>query len=537
MHKRDDYIRVDPRIVHLLDVMQAMTSTLETDELLQRIVEAVTRILPCESCILWMYNDEKKLLQPQTIQGFKWEDVETHCFAPSEGTIGKAFSEQKEIITNDLKKFSGFVRKGDIVEGIQSLLDVPLVLKGQSIGVLDAVNKIPEHVFDDEDAKILSILAAQAAIAIGNAKIHSSVQRQVYELNILHSFTQTIGTNLNTSEVLEVLLTQAATLMDMEDCSIFLFDPKEQVLELAEARNQRKQLIGRLKIPLSQGLVGYAAATRHTVMVSDEDLDEFRAGPPPDYGPYQIAIASAMYLPDKLIGVIEVRDTKTRDISDETVMLFKTITKEMAVFLEKARLYSTVQELYLDVIKSLSEAVEAKDPATIGHCFRVSYYAAQIARAMGLDEELTEQIRVAGHLHDIGKIGVPERILLKTKPLTESEYDLIKRHSDIGAKILEPIEMLGKVSTLVRYHHEHFDGTGYPEGLKGEEIPLGSRILAVADSFEAMTWNRPYREGQSHDSALVEIKKCAGAQFDPQVVEAFARVYRTLFLSHRFMER
>ncbi len=517
---------IDPRVLTLLDVTKAMTSTLELEELLQRIVKAVTEMLPSQGCILWLLNKDTGLLHPTNIHGFTWEEVGTHAFAPGEGTIGSAYSEQKPIITNDLKKYTKFVRKGAVVDRIVSLMDVPMILDGKSIGVLDAANKVPGNDFNDDDARMLSLLASQAAIAISNAKAHADVQRRAYELEALHSITQVMGTNLETRDILRIITRETHKLFDFGDCSIFLYDSLDRCFELAAAIGMREPLTGKLRIPFREGLISYVAETRRTTMVSNEDLDVYRSLPPADYDGFNTAIAAPLFLPNKLLGVIEVRDPAVRDLSMEDLLLFKTIVQQMSVFLEKAHLFHTVQELYLEVIKSLCETVEAKDPETIGHCFRVSEYAVRIAGQMGLDDETIEQIRVAAHLHDIGKIGIPEAILLKADRLTTDEYEKVKRHSEIGARILTPIEFFGNVTAFVRHHHERWDGSGYPSRLKGEAIPLGARILAVADSFEAMTWQRPYGHSMSREQALTEVIRCAGSQFDPDVVEAFRAVFR-----------
>ncbi len=517
--------RIDPRVLTLLDVTKAMTSTLEIDDLLQRIVCAVTQVLPCEGCILWLLDKDTGQLRPMTIHGFTWEEVGTHEFSPGEGTIGSAFSEQRTVITNDLKRFAKFVRKGDVVDRIVSLLDVPMILDGRSIGVLDAANKIPGNDFNDDDGGMLSLLASQAAIAIDNARAHSEIRRRAYELEMLHSITQVMGTNLETRDVIRIIARETLKLLNFNDCSVFLYDSLNRRFELAAAIGSREHQVGRLWVPFDDGLISYTARTRKTVMVSNEDLDEYRNCSPADYDGFRTVIAAALFLPDKLLGVIEVRERTVRDLTDEDLMLLKTIVQQMAVFLEKANLYHTVQELYLEVIKSLCETVEAKDPETIGHCYRVSEYAVRLAREMKLEEEVIEQIRVAAHLHDIGKIGIPEAILLKADRLTSEEYATIKQHSEIGAKILTPIEFFGNVTAFVRYHHERFDGNGYPDNLKGKGIPIGARILAVADSFEAMTWHRPYHDSLLPAEALEEVLKCSGTQFDPDVVRAFRSVF------------
>ena len=181
-----------------------------------------------------------------------------------------------------------------------------------------------------------------------------------------------------------------------------------------------------------------------------------------------------------------------------------------------------LEELFLASVQSLAEALEVKDPYTRGHSVRVSHYSVVIAREMGLGDELLRRIELGGHVHDIGKIGVREDVLNKPGKLTNDEYQHIMTHPMVGWKILAPL--LGDMPealSIVRSHHERFDGRGTPDGLAGASIPLEARITAAADSFDAMTSDRPYRPGLSMNEALAEIVRCSGTQFDPQVVAAF----------------
>jgi ribonuclease P protein subunit RPR2 len=181
----------------------------------------------------------------------------------------------------------------------------------------------------------------------------------------------------------------------------------------------------------------------------------------------------------------------------------------------------TAREMYVATMKSLAHVVEAKDPTTRGHLDRTAHYGLALARK--IDPELAARPEVAYgfFLHDIGKVGIPESILCKTEPLTELEWVVMRSHPNQGARIVEPIPFMGEAVEIVRSHHERFDGTGYPQGLQGEEIPLAARIFAIADSFDAMTSDRPYRSALSTEAAVAEIIAGSGTQFDPTCVEAF----------------
>ncbi len=189
------------------------------------------------------------------------------------------------------------------------------------------------------------------------------------------------------------------------------------------------------------------------------------------------------------------------------------------------RLYEDLRETYMRTIKALAHAIDARDHYTYSHSDNVTRYSETIARAMNVDLRYIEDLRDACQLHDLGKIGVHDSILSKPGALTQEEFDEIKKHAEKGAQILEPLKFLGNVIDIVKHHHERWDGKGYPDELKGEFIPLGARIMAVADSFDAMTSARPYRKvSLSRQEAIEEIKKNSGTQFDPKVVEAFLKV-------------
>ena len=188
------------------------------------------------------------------------------------------------------------------------------------------------------------------------------------------------------------------------------------------------------------------------------------------------------------------------------------------------KLYEKVNETYLGTVKALAVAVDEKDPYTKVHSENVARYAVAIAREMGFNPHQVEVVERAARLHDLGKIGVRDYILVKPDELTPEEWDEIKEHSIKSAKILEPLVFLNGVIKAVRHHHERFDGGGYPNGKAGGEIPIEARILAVADAFDAMTSDRPYRRAMSRDEAIGELKRESGKQFDPAVVKIFLRL-------------
>ena len=202
---------------------------------------------------------------------------------------------------------------------------------------------------------------------------------------------------------------------------------------------------------------------------------------------------------------------------------------EVTVQERTKQLFDKHQELriaYIQTIKALAEAVDAKDSYTRGHSERVGVYASKIARELGLPKDQIERVYIAGVLHDLGKIGIRDAVILKPEKLTDAEYDEIKTHPVIGARILQQVQFLSDVVPCVRHHHEWFDGSarGYPERLAGDRIPLPSRIILVADTVEAMTSDRPYRKAMPLDTVLAEVRRFTGTQFDPNCAAAMLRL-------------
>ncbi len=214
--------------------------------------------------------------------------------------------------------------------------------------------------------------------------------------------------------------------------------------------------------------------------------------------------------------------------SHETKML-DAVTGMLGAFLENTALYIEQQQTFVGTVKAMSSAIDAKDPYTQGHSERVAMLSAKIAQQLGQSEEQVERIRISGLVHDVGKIGVPESVLCKPGRLTDDEFGMIKLHPTIGYEILKDIPSLHDILPGVLHHHEKWDGSGYPEGLSGEDIPLMARIMAIADTFDAMSSNRAYRSGMPRAKVLAEIERCAGSQFDPELIPHFLAIDLTQY--------
>jgi len=232
---------------------------------------------------------------------------------------------------------------------------------------------------------------------------------------------------------------------------------------------------------------------------------------------YKNIITLALVSRDQVLGFLTLYSNSSFANLDYLTIYCNYLAAQMSV----VRLYEEAKELCFSITQALVMAIEAKDSYTAGHSMRVTGIAENIGQKLGFSQEQLERLRKAALLHDIGKIGIPEKILNKPGKLLPEEYREIQNHPEIGLEIIKPIEQMRDIFEIIYHHHEKYDGTGYPGGLKGEEIPLEARVLAVADAYEAMTSDRAYRKALTKKEAVSEILKQKGQQFDPKVVEAF----------------
>lgn len=240
------------------------------------------------------------------------------------------------------------------------------------------------------------------------------------------------------------------------------------------------------------------------------------------------AVSIPLFHKQELVGILNIGGKISGDsYSKDDLALLHNLGNEAAVAISNAHLYNDLQQSYLQTIQALAQAIEANDEYTRGHSDRVTILAMEIAREMRIDRQDMETLKYACILHDVGKIAVIKEVLNKPGKLTAAEFDIIKLHAEKGEEIIAPVGFLAAVRPVIRHHHERYDGKGYPDGLDNGKIPLLSRIIAVADTFDAMTSHRPYRPALSAEAAVKELRRYAGIQFDPQVVDAFLKMYKT----------
>jgi putative nucleotidyltransferase with HDIG domain len=375
-------------------------------------------------------------------------------------------------------------------------------------------------------------------LAAKYAEVHTlnqDLQDKLTKLQAINEASRILVSRRETSEFVSMTMEIILRILRFDRAILMLIDPATRDLTYVAAAGAAPELIGSMKsyrVPMSRehNLMVKAVTTGEPILVTDVEA----AGLNPSnfilarFHPHSFCLCPLTTTDVGVIGVLGAdRATHKEPISATDLDYLTTFANTIAVSLQRARLDEELKMSYLNSVRALVHALEEKDPYTKGHSERVASIAALIGEEMGLSSEELEQLRIGGFLHDIGKIGVPESIIKNPKSLSKSEFRVIQRHAIKGVEIIEPISFLRPHLHLIRHHHERYDGKGYPDGLKGDEIPVGARIMAVADTYDAMTSSRPYRKGLPPVQALRAISRESGQQFAPEVVVAFQRVFDT----------
>ena len=421
------------------------------------------------------------------------------------------------------------------IAGEGAVLLLPMLVRGRTTGVVFISDGPERGDFSAEDIEIALRFANRLAVALENASLHDREQRKIKETVALLEITRAINSTLDLREILDKVVQMTVDLCGVAMCVFYL----------------REEEDGRFMPAASYGFMqdGLRGDRRNEGFLI-ESMDRaglalLQKGEPVALIPSQVECLLPAYImqehgvdlifvyplttKDRLSGVFVLfyPCRESADLDREEVEVVRAIAAQASMAIENAALYEDIEKSYFSTVQALAKAIEVKDPYTHGHSERVTEYALMIADALQLEERERQKLKYAATLHDIGKIGIAGRVLNKPGSLTDEEYSHVKTHPELGDSIIEPVEFLQGPRPIILHHHEHYDGKGYPVGLKGKDIPLCARILSVADAFEAMRSDRPYRRALPLEKARRELMRNAGTQFDPEIVKIFLELLDT----------
>jgi putative nucleotidyltransferase with HDIG domain len=400
--------------------------------------------------------------------------------------------------------------------------DSPPIAAALKIGAFDCLIRP----FTDEQLAHKIEQAQQVGNALVNSNLYETVNRKLLELQVVSSYSEKLMGMVDEYDVIHALFETAIRHFDVDFIAFLVVQRRtHEFLYWSRYAIDEKTLqeFGSETIAVFNRAAETNIRRRRTVYNAVK-LD----GQPGD--PLHLPLLAFRYVvplcwDDLRFGAVFFGAVAEPGQASGKLALLSSIVGQTRIALTNTKLYGDMKENYIRTIKALAIAVDAKDTYTHGHSENVMNIADEIARELNVDEKIIGSIRDAGLLHDIGKIGIPGYILNKPGPLTYEEFNgIMKTHSTLGANIVRDVPFLRDLHKLILYHHEHYDGKGYPDGLKGEQIPLGARILHVADAFEAMTSNRPYRNSLGRAEAIRRLIEGSGKQFDPSIIAAFLQL-------------
>ncbi|MBC7320079.1 GAF domain-containing protein [bacterium] len=407
----------------------------------------------------------------------------------------------------------------------------PLLTREKVIGVLNIYSSKPGF-FTSKRIELLQNFAHISAFSLENAKLFEETQNRFKMIQALRNIDMAITGSLDPRVVFNVALDEITLQLNIDAVDILRLNPYTQRLEYTAGRGFHTHIIENTSIPIGEDIAGRAALERHTICIQNlaEDNKWVRRELISAEG-FVTYYAVPLIAKGRVLGVLEIFHRLPLEENKEWQGYLETLAGQVAIAIDNTELLHNLQQsnikliqAYEATIEGWAKALELRDRETKGHSQRVQDLTTKIARHLGIGDEEIAHIRRGALLHDIGKMGVPDSILLKPSKLTDEEWEIMKMHPVYAYQMLSTIEYLRPALDIPYCHHERWDGSGYPRGLKGKEIPLSARIFAVVDVYDALTSDRPYRKAWTKEEAINYIKEQSGKQFDPEVVEAFLEV-------------
>jgi putative nucleotidyltransferase with HDIG domain len=373
----------------------------------------------------------------------------------------------------------------------------------------------------DKAVKVVELLIYMSDAALDSHTLANEALEKYKEISLLYEMSEKISSSLDSSKVSQLIIDQVKALVKADNVSVFRMNEESKELEIIAVTGS--EYTQSAKIKSGEGIIGSVFLSKKSEIVNDTTKDN-------RYISGSSNVSSIMCVPmmlkQRASGVIKVSAIKHTEYSAEDLKLLVILATHAAVAVENAWLYDRLADTFFSTINTLAETIEIRHPSSKGHSKRVAKASLSIGRTFGLSMKEMSDLRLASVLHDIGKIGIPDNVLLKTSDLTAEESRIMDRHSEAGADMLKNIKQLKEVIPGVRAHHERYDGTGFPDKLKGDKIPVVARVLAVANAFDNYVTGHNRQAAILEDDAAEKIRKLSGTEFDPDVVRAFYKIFK-----------
>jgi HD-GYP domain-containing protein (c-di-GMP phosphodiesterase class II) len=441
-----------------------------------------------------------------------------------------------------------WARELEELESLGAELFIPLKVQGELVGILTLGPKLSEETYSHDDQTVLITLARQIAVAIDNARLYELARREINErkqaegrlqlqlkrMGALHTIDTAITSSVNLEITLRIILDMITSQLNVDAAAVLLIlDSHMQKLEYVASRGFHTTALQHTKLNIGQGLAGQAAINRTMVHIEDLNREATSLSNSPSFEEENFVTYYGIPLiaRGKIKGVLEILHRSPIEADPDWIDFLKSLAAQTAIAVDNSEMFNDLQRsnvemnrAYVTTLGGWSRALELRDRETEGHTQRVTIITLELASELGMSDQERIHVHRGALLHDIGKMGIPDTILLKPGPLNEEEWEIMRQHPTYAFELLSTIPFLRPALDIPHYHHEKWDGTGYPLGLKGEEIPLAARIFAIVDVYDALVSDRPYRLAWSREDAVAYIAEQREQHFDPQVVDAFFKL-------------
>jgi HD-GYP domain-containing protein (c-di-GMP phosphodiesterase class II) len=527
-------------------ISHTAVSVLDLERLTNLIIEELTRALHIEQAGIFVRDEDSDhftLIAQRGLQNVH------HLRINASNPVVLWLNQSARVLSRaDLEVLPQFKalwkQERQELEQLGAELFISLMVSKNLVGILVIGPKQSELPYSEDDQLLLTTLANQTAVAINNARLYDTVRQELQErkraeqhqqlqlqrLSAIHAIDVSITTNVNQETTLEVLLEQVLEQQRVDAAAVLLLNKNTRTLEYAVSRGFNTAALQHTRLRLGEGLAGQAAMQQVVISIQDLTATDTSLS----RSPLIVNESFVSYIGVPLIskgqvkGVLEVFHRSMLKTDADWLDFLESLATEAAIVLDNISMLNDLQEsnlemelAYKNTLEGWSRALELRDVETEGHSQRVTGLTLGLARYLGIKGDALKYVQWGALLHDIGKMGIPDQLLLKEGPLTLDEMQIMQQHPGHGYKLLSSIPFLRPALDIPYSHHEKWDGTGYPRGLRGEEIPLAARIFAVVDVWDALISDRPYRKAWSRERALNYIKNQSDKHFDPRIVEAF----------------
>ncbi len=513
----------------IITISNALRTAPTRAEMLPVLLDQMNDLFHSDGAMVAMINPVSGATLIELGRGIVGSNFTGIRIAPGQGLSGQVLASDRPYLNNDVRNDARFARP-DLLGDARAVACAPLIAQERPIGALWIVR--PNDISESE-LRLLMAVADIAANAIHRATLHEQTEQHVRRLTALHQIDMTISASLDLNISLNVLLTNVVSQLGVDAADVLLFNSYAQVLEYAAGTGFRMQSVEQSKVRLGTGQAGIAALERRTLVLPDLTHDDVvfdRAVLLASEG-FVSHFVTPLIAKGQIKGVLEVFHRTRLDPPSEWLDFLETLATQAAIAIDNAKLFEDLQRLNTDLelaydatIEGWSRALDLRDKETEGHTQRVTELALELAHILGMSDAELVQVRRGALLHDIGKMGIPDGILLKPGPLTPEEWEVMQMHPVYAFNLLSPIAYLRSALIIPYCHHEKWDGTGYPRGLKGEGIPLAARIFAMVDVWDALRTDRPYRQSWSEQEAMEYIHSETGKHFDPNIAAVFLKL-------------